>query len=117
MADQESLSIEITTTLTADQARDFVYRAAHDDDFRERLAEEPQEVLDEYGIEISGIPLPSACQPPPKHLCEKLLARLDEINEYADAEYAPVALTWIVMTIGYAMPLVVTTEHETVAAR
>src|SRR5919201_211369 len=117
MAEQEHKSVQIRTKVTAGQAREFLDGAARDDEFRERLETSPVEVLGEYGIEISADVLPSGrCQLPSPELCEALLARVAEVDEYAEAEYTPIALAFIIMTIGYAMPLVTTAEAELGAA-
>jgi hypothetical protein len=117
MAEQGQQTVQITTKITAGQAREFLERAAREDEFRKRLEATPFDVLSEYGIEISADVPATRCQLPPPDLCEALLKRVAEVDEYADAEYAPVALAFIVMTIGYAMPLVTTTEAELGAAR
>jgi hypothetical protein len=100
----------VTTTITASQAREFLNRAAHDDDFRDRLENSPADPLSEYGVELTADVDVESCLVPSKHYCEQLLARVDEIDEYAEADYAPIALAALVLTVGYAMPLVATTE-------
>jgi hypothetical protein len=107
---QGEKTFHVRTSMTASQAREFLERAAHDEDFREQLTNSPVQTLADYGVELSSDVDASSCQVPPKKLCEELLSRVDEIDEYAEAEYAPIALAALVLTVGYAMPLVATTE-------
>jgi hypothetical protein len=116
MAEQEQKNVHIRTKVTVSQARKFLERAAREEEFRARLETSPIEVLGEYGIEILADVVPLRCLLPSPELCEKLLERVAEVDEYGEAEYMPIALAFVIMTVGYAMPLVTTAEAELGAA-
>jgi hypothetical protein len=109
MPEQEYRSMQVRTSITPSQAREFLTRAAREDDFRQRLEERPVETLSEYGIELSMDVVGAACRVPSRDQCEMLLERVAEVEEYAEADYMPIALAKVVLTVGYAMPLVATT--------
>lgn len=49
-----------------DQAVEFVTRLANDDEFRERLQNDPRSVLWDYGVEVAPELIPEMVELPPK---------------------------------------------------
>jgi hypothetical protein len=66
--------VHISLDLESGRAAEFLDKLAHDDDFRDRLSERPDEVMAEYGISIEGIPT-SEVELPPKDLVQELHSR------------------------------------------
>jgi|ERR671936_2779674 putative modified peptide len=62
----EREELQLTMRMTPSQAREFADRLAEDDAFRERLTNDPQGALSEYGIEIGGALVPETVTLPEK---------------------------------------------------
>jgi len=75
-------AIEIRLETSDEQALEFLERLAQDDDFRSRYESEPQAVLEEYGIYVSGVEFPEVAQAPPK---DAILAAHTELGRMRDA--------------------------------
>ena len=59
-------SINISFTLSADSADEFLRRLVEDDEYRAFLEREPREALAEHGISVSGDAIPETIELPPK---------------------------------------------------
>src|SRR5436190_808086 len=103
MEDESRKRIEIFLEITQEEARDFLTKLAYDDDFRDRLQKDPRSVLVEYRIEINDEGLPMNAELPPKDHVQQLLQRTDE---YGAAAAMPLGYGWMVIVLGFAMPLV-----------
>lgn len=63
--------VHISLDLESSRAAEFLDKLAHDDDFRDRLRKQPDEVMAEHGISIEGIPT-TEVELPPKDLVHEL---------------------------------------------
>ena len=63
--------VHISLDLESGRAAEFLDKLAHDDDFRRRLSERPDDVMAEYGISIEGIPT-GEVELPPKDMVKDL---------------------------------------------
>jgi hypothetical protein len=85
MEDGERQTVQITMSITPDEARDFLERLASDDEFRERLEASPREVLSEYHIVVPQEAIPDPLILPPKEEVESVVAEIDERDELRKA--------------------------------
>jgi hypothetical protein len=72
---------EYSVNISRDQAREFLERLAHDDDFRNEFEDDAQAVLGKYGITIPASAVPRTVKAPPRHYLEEVLwaLHLDEV--------------------------------------
>lgn len=68
-------------SLTPEQAREFVQALAEDDEFRDRLSEQPLETLADYGIQIPQEMIPSEIVLPSKDEAREALNSIDQGQE------------------------------------
>jgi putative modified peptide len=106
MAEEERQRIEILMEITPQDALDFLNKLATDDEFRARLKEDPRSVLVEYRIEINDAGVPTNAELPPKEDVQHLLDQIGELDEYGRASFVPLGYGWMVIVLGFAMPLV-----------
>lgn len=82
---EQGPAIDVRMQTTREQAEDFLYRVAHDPDFRSRVEAEPAAVLQEYGVEVSDTTAPHLVQLPAPEDIDALRQRLAGPGEYAEA--------------------------------
>ena len=101
----------ITLGMSPEDAFEFVKKLAFDDDFRERLRQDPEGVLTEEGMTITGPHVfQSTFQLPPKHEVRILLEDLGEFDEeqhmvtsHESIGYGLFAILW---HLAHAMPFI-----------
>lgn len=119
------VNVEYTTTL--EQVHEFLWNAAYDGKFRQKLRkltpDELQAMLSEdFGVTVDSTDIPD----PPRTLptraqCQELIRMfgLHAAHDYAKAQYAQSStsrLAPLILVIGHAMPLVATVDGEVAAA-
>jgi hypothetical protein len=75
---EEPRQIEIRMSIAPEQSLEFLRLLARDDDFRDRLVEDPGGLLREYGIEVPPEGIPDQVEAPPKDEVEKVLRKLEQ---------------------------------------
>ena len=106
---EESRTFEIRIEASAKQADELLDRLAGDQEFRERYEAEPQEVLAEYGIFVSGESLEHFRQLPSPMEIQRLRDLL--VVEHREADVGSRQLGWVCFVEPHAMPLMVTAEE------
>ena len=86
-------TIDIKMRISREQADDFLYRVAHDPEFRAQVEADPAAVLRDYGVEISGETVPHLAQLPDPEDIEALRKQLGAPGEYAEAAAAHPGMT------------------------
>jgi hypothetical protein len=85
----EGPKIDIKIQISREQAEDFLYRAAHDPEFRAKVEADPAGVLRGYGVEISPETVPHLAQLPDPEDIEALRSQIAAPGEYAEAAARP----------------------------
>jgi hypothetical protein len=99
------------------QVLDFLDKAATDDAFRASLESDPRTVMHAHGLEVPAGEIPAHRMLPDKKHCANLAATArQDYGQYAPAQPAPQPMQQMMMVVGYAMPLVATTESEVASA-
>ena len=70
---QKHDDVRIDVALSQYQAQDLLRRVAEDDEFRERLQQQPRDALADYGINVSENVLPEVVKLPSKDESERVL--------------------------------------------
>jgi hypothetical protein len=100
MAERESKGppgpVEIRIETTREQAGKLLELMAEDDSFRDRFEQHPGEVLQEYGIIVSGA-LPATAKAPPKEEIELVRSKMADFTGEPEevAGFWGIGLPWI----------------------
>jgi hypothetical protein len=98
----EGPTIDIRMQISPEQADDFLFRAAHDPEFRARVEADPAGVLREYGVEISDETAPHLAQLPGPEDIENLRKQMGAVDEYAEAGAGHPQRIWFVLFTWFA---------------
>jgi len=108
---QERRNIEIRMNITGDEARELLRRLAEDDEFRGKVEQDPKAALLHYGIDLSDDAGAAFRQLPPKEEIQRFLKQVGGRDEYGEGEHPSLGFGWLILSLGFAMPLVPADEE------